>query len=478
MRAAAILLLATGALMSCDGTSSHQPPAAPSPIAPPPRVGTPLPPGWVWPFNLANVVKAFDPYTIYRPIDVSRLAHATGPCAPVEVASNVWIQPLCARLPRIVDSSAVPSRKGFDGGALPAGVDLRQSGYDGPVKNQGMVGICWSFAISTVMDNGLRRQARPDVIAPLHVMSSGTWNELWSKGRTEHAMVREQEWPYDPVKACRYNEDQSEVWCDQAYHVQHGTWRSDPQLVAELQRADASGTWRIASMEKLATSPADPNQIASVLAGGQSVYVGMNINMEAFRHQNVRGGVIPDYAYGEAGHAMVVVGYRPFGVTRQFLLHNSWGADWAEGGYAWISEAMIARFTDQAFVVGVAAGGASSPPSPIPIPTTTTTAWPPGVPTNLPFPVPGMPGGGGAPGTGGCAAGQARDMVFGSCASACAGGAPPVAGICVPGGAAGSTPAPTTPGSCPAGQVRDWLTGTCSAQCSSGLPPAGGVCLP
>lgn len=476
MRQLLLGVAAVIALAACsDTTTSRQPLAAATPApAASPRPGSPLPPGWVWPFDLANLARAFDPYTIYRPIDVTRLltAQGTGRCAPVEVAANVWIQPLCVRLPRMPDSTLVPSRKSFQGGPLPAWVDLRQSNQDGPVKNQGMVGICWSFAISTVMDNAVRRQGRADVLAPLHVMSSGTWNELWRNGRTEHATVREQEWPYDPVKACKYNEDQDEVWCDEAYHVRHGTWRGEPQLVAELQRADASGSWRIVSMEKLAVSPADPNQIASALAAGQSVYVGMNINTEAFKHRNLAGGVIPDWYQADAGHAMVVVGYRPAGATRQFLLHNSWGTDWGDRGYAWVSEAMLAKNTDQAFVVEAGPSGTTLPPGPAP--TSPPAGIPTAIPTAIPTSIPGLPLPWGT-GSTDCPAGQARDMVFGTCAAACAGGYPAVAGICVPAGSA--TPAPSNPSGCAAGQVRDWLTGQCSAQCPNGLPPAAGLCL-
>jgi C1A family cysteine protease len=465
---------------------SSKPPATSYSASQSPRIGAPLPAGWVWPFSLATVARAFDPYTIYRPIDVSGLLalHRTGPCASVEVAPNVWIQPLCTRMPRIADSAVVPSRKSFDTGALPPSVDLRSNGYDGPVKNQGMVGVCWSFAISTLMDNGLRRSGRADVMAPLHVISSGVWEDMWANGGSQKALVREQEWPYDPVKACELQQEEDD--CDQAYHVRRGAWRSDPPLVAETQRADASGSWRIATVEKLASRPADPNQIASVVAGGQAIYVGMDIDTRAFQNKNLRDGVISDYAAGESGHALVVVGYRSMGASRQFLVHNSWGTDWGDRGYAWISDAMVARFTHQAFVISVAARGAPSPATPTTAPPAPVpTVQPPALPSAWPFPIPGMsslpgvPGGTKSP-SGTCAADQARDMVFGSCVKTCPGGSPPVAGFCPP-SQAGPSPAPTVPqpaGGCSAGQVRDWLTGACVAQCANGLPPAGGACLP
>jgi len=152
------------------------------------------------------------------------------------------------------------------------------------------------------------------------------------------------------------------------------------------------------------------------------------------------------------------------GPVRQFLLHNSWSPEWREGGYAWISEAMIRAHVRDAFVVELNVSGGGGTPAPA---TTGTVPWP------FPFP---MPGGWGPPPTSDWPSGQARDVVVGTCVTACPGGVPPVAGICAlasPGGTQG-----TPPSQCPAGQVVDWLTQTCSPQCKSGLPPLGGQCLP
>jgi hypothetical protein len=68
-----------------------------------------------------------------------------------------------------------------------------------------------------------------------------------------------------------------------------------------------------------------------------------------------------------------------------------------------------------------------------------------------------------------------KDVVFGQCAPACAGGGAPVAGICA-GGATKPTDQPS--GACAKGQVPDFVSGKCANQCPSGQPPLEGMCFP
>jgi C1A family cysteine protease len=389
----------------------------------------------------------------------------------------VWFAPDCgiADKMRMALSPAV-SQKNLAGSttALPPMVDLRAKGLDGPIKYQQMVGVCWSFAISTVMDNAVRRAGRQDVVAPMHVLASGMWNELWQKGKSDRKITLEPAWPYDPVKACKLNESQSEVWCEQAYHVQHGSWRSDPSLVAEVDQANKTGIFNVTKVEQLSAGDAD--QLAAVLAQDQAVYVSFQYNQNAWGSIGNSSAEIPDYAQEEGGHAVAIVGYRYVGQVRQFLIHNSWSSDWRDHGYAWISDAMVRAHAKDAFTLEVNASGTSPVPTPVPTPVATSTlpTWP------IPITLPGW-GTPVTPSSTDCPAGQTRDMVFATCTPTCAGGSPSVAGFCpsaasTPGNQGTQTNPPTS--GCPAGQVIDWITRTCVPQCKNGLPPIGGQCLP
>ncbi len=457
----------SGQFPAGQGSLPAPPPAAPAlPTIP----GSPLPAGWIWPFDAKSIAAMFASPTVVRPIDVSRLLAygGSGPCAPAQVAPGVWFSPDCGftQQRRIAGSPGVPykSLSGLPSN-LPPVVDFRTNGMDGPVKYQQMVGVCWAFALSTAMDNAIRRAGRSEVVAPMHVLASSTWDDIWQKGKSDRELTLEQVWPYDPVKACKLTESKSEVWCEQAYHVQPGSWRSDPALVAEVENANRSGAFHIAKVEQL--KPSDTDQLAAVLAQGQAVYLSFEYNKQAWGAIGDSNPVIPDYSAEEGGHAVVAVGYRYAGPARQFLLHNSWGPEWREGGYAWISDTMVRAHVKDAFALEVkaAANGGEVKPPPVPGPGG-ALPWP------FPFPMPG----GGAPPSSDCPAGQARDVIFGACVASCAGGVPPVAGICATGPGSGGQGTP--PSGCPAGQVLDWLTRACSPQCKNGLPPVGGMCMP
>lgn len=420
------------------------PPAAP---VTQPSPSAPLPSGWAWPLDLRNVAAALAQPGIVRPLDLSQLVAAAGrgPCAPTEVAPHVWFAPDCSGSSRpAITSSPFVQQRALSSStiALPSEVDLRRQGLDGPVKYQQMVGVCWAFAVSTAMDNALRRAGNSDVVAPMHVIAADPWRDIWAKGHSSKALTLEAAWPYDPVKACKLNESPSEVWCEKAYHVKPGSWRSDPSLVEEVARANQSGVYTITRAESVQTS--NTTQMASVLASGQSIYAAFDYNKDAWGAVGSGGSVIPDYERGEGGHAVVIVGFRTRQNGRQFLLHNSWGTEWRDGGYAWISEAMVRRHLKEAFTLEVSAPLGNARPS-------------------------GQTPNGQSPADAGCAPGQARDTVLGWCAPACPGGSAPTATFCPAAGA--------KPTGCAAGQVRNWLTGSCEAACRNGLPPIAGVCL-
>lgn len=417
-----------------------------APLEPPPPPGSRLPSGWEWPTQTQAVAPqpvmnaGAAPRRIIRPFDAARLrsrVKKTKGCKPIELGRGKWIMPDCGQKPLMALSPSVAPRNRMNlQGGVPDSVDLRTMGLDGPVKDQEQVGVCWAFTISTLMENSLRRAGKQDVVSPLHIVAEDAWDDLHTKGRTEGRMVIEQAWPYDPAKACKLKESPKDVWCEDAYHVQQGSWRQDPGLASEKERANQMGVYPITKIQKLG-NPRSFDELAEVLATGQAIYMSFNIDSQVWSRPP--GGVIPDYQ-GDPGyrHAVAAVGYRST-PQRQLLLHNSWGADWGAGGYAWVSEAMVNQEVNDAFVIEVEGGGGSGgmgiPGLPgINIP----GVGPVQVPQIPGIPWPGMPGG----------------------------------------QTGGSNPGPAPASSCPSGQVLDVVSRTCVAPCANGLPPAGGFCLP
>lgn len=355
-------------------------------------------------------------------------------------------------------------KMGFVTGTLPDFVDHRVTGLEGPVKNQGNVGTCTAMSLSSAMEHAIRKMGRQDNVSALHLWSKYAIGSMGIAGdqTVDEHIALDQTWPYSGAKACKLLREPFDS-CGRAYGVSSGTGDMDPALQAERSSANAAGRYKVIAVERLQAKPANSQEIAAVIAGGDAVWASFWVDMDAWSHGGLRqGGVIPDYEQrDDSGHAVLLVGYRTTTGRREFLIHNSWGPTWGDGGYGWISEAMVTRHLRGAYKVRVSDANGPSP----------------NVPKNN------------------CPAGQVPDAVLGSCVAVCPSGSPPAAGVCLPsvpglpGGVpvlpglplpfpipGGPSPAPT--GACQSGQVKDALTGQCAQPCSSGAAPIGGLCVP
>jgi aminopeptidase C len=70
----------------------------------------------------------------------------------------------------------------------------------------------------------------------------------------------------------------------------------------------------------------------------------------------MKNAVIPDWGEPQSGHAVVISGYRETPSGKQFLIHNSWGTSWGDGGYAWVSEKMVVKNLYYAYKVKITNG--------------------------------------------------------------------------------------------------------------------------
>jgi hypothetical protein len=445
--------------------------AAPNYGAPPaPAPAAQQQPAWGW-FPLL-------PPAPHRPVDVAALRSLVGkvPCAPREMAPGEWVMFDCALFTPVTRALGLTAqnmggdatRLGFlptgkgPTGPLPDVVDHRSNGTEGPIKNQKAVGACTAFSLSTAMDHAIRKSGRQDVVSPLHVWSKYAVPTMGAAGDNtlDKSITVEGVWPYDPVKACKLSKNPMDH-CSVAYRVSAGSAMLDPQIQAEKARADASGRYRPATIEKL-DYPVNPAQVAAVLAGGDDVWTSFSVNTDAWESKALKSGIIPDYDVSEStGHAVVLAGYKTINGRRHFLIHNSWGENWGERGYGWISEDMVRKHMRMGYKVKIADASAPSLP-------------------------------GQQPSAGACPNGQVKDSVLGSCAARCQSGSAPAAGVClptVPGLPSILDPAKPQPqqpqpqpqpnkSACPAGQAPDLMNGQCTNLCPTKTPSMGGMCLP
>jgi hypothetical protein len=86
------------------------------------------------------------------------------------------------------------------------------------------------------------------------------------------------------------------------------------------------------------------------LAEGKPVIIGMN-TPDSF--MKIKGKSlwkpVEDPAVNWGGHAMCVVGYDDKFGGGAFELQNSWGGDWGDRGYGWVSYADFGRFVNEAY---------------------------------------------------------------------------------------------------------------------------------
>ena len=214
MRFAGVVTLALGLFASSSALAQTAPPFALPPLPAPPTVFAPPPSLAPWLQSAASAA-----------------AQATS-CPPVEIAPNVFV-PVCAEVfakppPGLPEIVLPPSP------TAPPAMDLRALGLDGPIKDQKQTGVCWAFALTTALESSLRAQRRGEVLSPLHVVAAGTYGDAIG-GRMREPITLEASWPYDPRKACKFEKGRDA--CEQAYGLQTDSWRSDPQLVAERDRA-------------------------------------------------------------------------------------------------------------------------------------------------------------------------------------------------------------------------------------------------
>ncbi|PJZ84514.1 C1 family peptidase [Leptospira harrisiae] len=99
----------------------------------------------------------------------------------------------------------------------------------------------------------------------------------------------------------------------------------------------------------------NPDEIKRVLAGKNVVMVGMIID-DAF--YKLKGSTIYDENGGQSygGHAMTIVGYddqkkSKSGKKGAFKLQNSWGTNWGDKGFGWVSYSMLAKVSQETYAI-------------------------------------------------------------------------------------------------------------------------------
>jgi hypothetical protein len=255
----------------------------------------------------------------------------------------------------VTPQSAPPSQGAREG--LPLEVDHRTMGLEGPVKDQGLVGNCSAFSLSSVVDNAILRMHRADVVSPEHLWARYGNGDMGSAGDSNlnKPVALNQTWPYSVKQACELVRDPNDE-CGQLLGVTPNSAPSDAALQLQYANAERAGVYRIASIDRITSRRGvNVDAIAAVLATGADVWAGFDVDVAAWKSTSQVNSVIRDWPTPNAGHAVALAGYRqaPGGGGRQFLVHNSWGGRWGDHGFAWVNEAMVRDHLQVAYKVTV-----------------------------------------------------------------------------------------------------------------------------
>lgn len=252
-----------------------------------------------------------------------------------------------------VQSSGAPVQSGGAQVAedFPDTVDHRTAGVSGPIKSQGAVGACTAFALSTVVDNQLRRANREDTTSPSHVWAGyGQPNmEDAADYNIGRGLAVYDIWPYSQKEGCELARNSAEECPQYIEGVKINSYRNDKTLMASLAKADSSGKIKIATVEEI--TPSNLDDILATLSSGNDIWAAMHIDGSKWINSQMKNDVIPDWTQSSGGHAIAIAGYREASGGRQYLIHNSWGESWGDKGYAWISEKMVKANLAQAYRV-------------------------------------------------------------------------------------------------------------------------------
>jgi len=151
------------------------------------------------------------------------------------------------------------------------------------------------------------------------------------------------------------------TWPDFPYDPADCSRLPGPELTAKAARFRISGYERVEAE--------DLDKLKEQIAGGHPVIFGMDVSDDLYR---LKCGIYNDLSaegLGRNGHALVLVGYSE--PRRAFKVINSWGPNWGERGFGWISYAALRKRIVQAYVMKPPPDEAQrqdAPPAPIPTP--------------------------------------------------------------------------------------------------------------
>ena len=270
-------------------------------------------------------------------------------------------------------------------------VDYRE--YQSPIRNQVDRGTCTAFAVVAAMEtfpgvpNDLSEQyiyamAKMNHYAEMEAYQEGAPLSFYVDILNTSGTVREEKAPYNPNEpiweedATAFEAMKKDIQASlyELLSFQENSWKLDWNLLQVLKDDAArdvetikslldqgvhaipvgygvSGKYWFASPASL-NSMIDPSDFINVIMDGKPFgYEVAKLLTPKLNQQLVSGEAKVQFKNEEwipkEGHAVAIVGYNNSG----FLIKNSWGTDWGQAGYGWVSFDYHEIFCSEALVI-------------------------------------------------------------------------------------------------------------------------------
>jgi len=208
---------------------------------------------------------------------------------------------------------------------LPKKVSLRAQMP--PVYDQGQLGSCTANSIGAILEFNEMKQAERDAATPSRLFIY--YNERAMEGTISQdsgAEIR------DGIKSVAQLGAPPET-----------DW---PYVITKFAKKPSAKSYRDALKHeaiRYARVPQTEMGLQNVLAAGYPISFGFTV-YESFESDVGPDGIVPMPEPDErtlGGHAVVAIGYKQIRGQLYFECRNSWGPDWADGGYFWLPASYI-----------------------------------------------------------------------------------------------------------------------------------------